>query len=73
MLPSSNFEQATTPCKGYPDRSAECHASCLRYAAYADQRAKIRKARKEESELSATGYSLYLKRHGRYMKRKNTK
>lgn len=74
MPRASNFSYEPTSCpRDCPERSAECHATCKRYAAYAKRREELRRARASEQEYPTTGYSLYLKRHGRYMKQKNTK
>lgn len=35
----------TSPCMGCPDRTAECHADCGRYALYLKARAVLSKAR----------------------------
>lgn len=37
----------TSPCMGCPDRTAECHAGCGRYALYRKARAVLSKARRK--------------------------
>lgn len=45
----------TAPCKECPDRTAECHATCERYAAYAKEREQERRNRHKADEVSTVG------------------
>ena len=62
------------PCKDCPDRSWPCHATCERYARYAEAREAERNARAERKALerAATSsvkklqaYEAKIKRRGR--------
>ena len=45
----------TAPCKDCSERSAECHAKCERYAAYAKEREQERRNRHKADEVSTVG------------------
>lgn len=42
----------SVPCKGCEERSAECHATCKKYAEYRAEREATYEARKREYTLS---------------------
>lgn len=35
------MKEVASPCKGCSDRSASCHATCMKYQAYAADRQKV--------------------------------
>jgi len=57
------------PCKDCPDRSAECHATCERYAAYAKAREQERRERLKADEYSVAGARRSFKKWMEYQKK----
>lgn len=39
------MKEVDSPCKGCADRSADCHAACTKYQAYASDRQEVYKRR----------------------------
>lgn len=50
------------PCKDCPDRWAECHAKCAKWAQYEEERDRIYQARKKACELGFILRSLEVER-----------
>lgn len=42
-----NASSTMSPCKGCNDRAADCHAICMRYAAYREELEEKREKRKQ--------------------------
>ena len=49
------------PCRECPDRSAECHAACKRYAEYRAEKDRIHEIRHEELTSAWTEIERYRK------------
>ena len=41
----------TPPCKGCEERTAECHGTCERYGAWAEERQRVNEQKNKEKKL----------------------